>query len=51
VLRRTPIEELPHLKSHRLEGGALICICADQQSGQWLIKAIDNHILGTGARL
>jgi hypothetical protein len=26
-------------------------ICADQQSGQWLIKAIDNHRLGSGARL
>jgi hypothetical protein len=26
-------------------------ICADQQSGQWLIIAIDNHRLGSGARL
>jgi hypothetical protein len=26
-------------------------ICADQQSGQWLIKAIDNHRLESGARL
>jgi hypothetical protein len=51
VLRRTPLEELPHLKSYRLEGGTLIYICADQQSGQWLIKAIDNHRLETGARL
>jgi hypothetical protein len=51
VLRRTPIGELPHLKSYRLEGGALIYICADQQSGQWLVKAIDNHRLGTGARV
>jgi hypothetical protein len=51
VLRRTPIEELSHLKSYRLEGGALIYICADQQSGQWLIKAIDNHRLESGARL
>jgi hypothetical protein len=33
-----------------LEGGALIYICANQQSGQRL-KAIDNHRLGTGARL
>jgi hypothetical protein len=51
VLRRTPLEELPHLNSYRLEGGALIYICADQHSGQWLIKAIDNHRVGTGARL
>jgi hypothetical protein len=51
VLRRTPIGELPHLKSYRLEGGALIYICADQQSGQWFIKAIDNHRLESGARL
>jgi hypothetical protein len=29
VLRGIPIE-LPHLKSYRLEGGALIYICADQ---------------------
>jgi hypothetical protein len=45
VLRRTPKEELPHLKSYRLVGGALIYVCADQQSGQWLTKAIDNHRL------
>jgi hypothetical protein len=30
---------------------ANIYIYADQQSGQWLIKAIDNHRLGSGARL
>jgi hypothetical protein len=51
VLRRTPLEEQSHLKSYRLEGGTLIYICADQQSGQWLIKAVDNHKLGTGSRL
>jgi hypothetical protein len=51
VLRGTPIGELPHLKSYRLEGGALIYICADQQSGQWLVRAIDNHRLDSGARL
>jgi hypothetical protein len=51
VLRRTPTEEPPHLKSYRLEGGTLIYRCADQQSGHWLVKAIDNHRLGTGARL
>jgi hypothetical protein len=32
-------------------GGALICACADQQSGQWLIKAIDDHRLESGTRL
>jgi hypothetical protein len=26
VLRGTPLGELPHLKSYRLEGGALICV-------------------------
>jgi hypothetical protein len=51
VLRRTPTGELPHLKSYRLEGDRLIYICADQQSGQWLVKAIDNHRLETGASL
>jgi hypothetical protein len=34
-----------------LEGGALIYICANQQSGEWLIRVIDNHRLGSGARL
>jgi hypothetical protein len=51
VLHRTPAGELPHLKSYRLQGVALIYICANQQSGQWLVKATDNHRLGTGARL
>jgi hypothetical protein len=51
VLRRIPIGELPHLKSYILEGGALIYMCADQQSGQWLIKAIGNYRLESGARL
>jgi hypothetical protein len=51
VFRGTPKGELPHLKSFRLEGGALMYVCADQQSGQWLIRAIDNHMLGSGARL
>jgi hypothetical protein len=51
VLRGTPIGELPHLKSYRLEGGALTYISDDQQSGQRLIRAIDNHRLGSGARL
>jgi hypothetical protein len=50
LLRRTPLE-LPHPKPYSLEGGALIYICADQQSGQWLTKAIGNHKLRTGARL
>jgi hypothetical protein len=38
-----------------VEGGALTYICvyiwADQQSGQWLIRATGNHRLGSGARL
>jgi hypothetical protein len=51
VLHRTPIGEPAHLKSYWLEGGALIYRCANQQSGQWLVKAIDNHRLGTEARL
>jgi hypothetical protein len=51
VLCGTPIGELPHMKSYRLEGGALICICANQQSGQWLVKAIGNYRLESGARL
>jgi hypothetical protein len=51
VLRRTPVEELPHLKSYRLEGSALIYICTDQQCGHWLSKAINNHRLETGTRL
>jgi hypothetical protein len=51
VLRWTPVEELPHLKSYRLEGDALIYICVDQQSSQWLFKAINNHRLKTGTML
>jgi hypothetical protein len=51
ALRRTPLAELPRLKSYRLEEGALIYMCVDQQSGQWLIKTIDNHELGSGGRL
>jgi hypothetical protein len=43
--------EGPHLISYRLVGGALIYVCADQQSSQWLIKAIDNHRLKSGTRL
>jgi hypothetical protein len=51
VLCRTSIGEISHLKSYRLEGGALIYMCADQQSDQWLVKAIDNHRLESRARL
>jgi hypothetical protein len=50
-LRGTPLGELPHLKSYRLEEGARIYTCADQQCGQWLERAIDNHRLGSKARL
>jgi hypothetical protein len=42
-LSRTPLAELPRLKSYRLDGGAIIYTCVDQQSGHWLIKTIDNH--------
>jgi hypothetical protein len=51
MLCRSPVEELPHHKSYTLEGSAFIYICADQQSGQWLSKAINNHRLETGTRL
>jgi hypothetical protein len=36
VFRGTPIKELLHLKSYRLEGSTIINVCANQQSGQWL---------------
>jgi hypothetical protein len=51
MLRGTAVGELPQLKSCRLKGGELIYICIDQQSGEWLIRAIYNHRLGSGARL
>jgi hypothetical protein len=47
----TPKGELPHLRSFRLEGGALMYMCTDQQTGQQLITATDNHRLGSEARL
>jgi hypothetical protein len=43
--------EVEAVISYRLEGGVLIYRCANQQSDKWLVKAIDNHRLGTGARL
>jgi hypothetical protein len=51
VLHGTPVGELPHLKAYILDRGAHIYRCADQQSGQWLVRATDNHRLGSGARL
>jgi hypothetical protein len=42
VFRRTPKGELPHLRSFRLEGDALMYVCADQQSGQWLTRALES---------
>jgi hypothetical protein len=51
VFHGTPKGELPHLRSFRLEGTALMCVCAVQESGQWLTRAIDNLRLGSGARL
>jgi hypothetical protein len=51
ALRRTPLGELLRLKSYRLEGGALIYLCVDPQSGQWLIRAVDNNELGSRGKL
>jgi hypothetical protein len=51
VFHGTPKGEQPYLRSFRLEGGILIYVCANQQSVQWLIRATDNHRLGSGARL
>jgi hypothetical protein len=53
VLHGTPIGEIPQLNSYRLEGGAFIYIYiyVDQQSSQWLVRAIDNHRLELGPRL
>jgi hypothetical protein len=39
------------MKSYTLKGGALMYICTNQQSGQWLIRATDNHRLESGARM
>jgi hypothetical protein len=51
VLHGTLKVKLPHLRSFRLEGCALMYVYADQQSVQWLIKATDNHRWGSGGRL
>jgi hypothetical protein len=50
VFRGTVNGEMPHLRSLKLKGGALtyVYVCADQQSGQWLIRATR---LGPGVRL
>jgi hypothetical protein len=45
------LKELPHLRSFGLEGDAFLYVCAEQQSGQWLIRATDNHRLVLGVRL
>jgi hypothetical protein len=50
LFRGTP-KELPHLRSFILEGGALQYVCADEESGQRLIRVIENHMLGSGTRL
>jgi hypothetical protein len=34
-----------------LEGGALIYVSTNQQSGQWLTEAINGHRLGEGTLL
>jgi hypothetical protein len=51
VFYETPLEEPSYLNSYRWEGGALIYVCTDQQSGQWFVKASDNHRMRSGARL
>jgi hypothetical protein len=38
---------LPHLGTFR-EGGVFMYVFANQQFGQWLTKATDNHGLGFG---
>jgi hypothetical protein len=50
VFRGIPLE-LPYLKSYRWERGALIYVCANKQSGQWLIKATDNQRMVSGVKL
>jgi hypothetical protein len=42
--------EIPHMRSLRLEGDAIMYVCSDQQTGQWLIIVTKNHRLGYGAR-
>jgi hypothetical protein len=42
VLRRTPKEELPQLKSYRLVGGALIYVCALPQL-EWVVGLLAGH--------
>jgi hypothetical protein len=51
AFRTTPKERLPRLRSYRLEGGALIYVCTDQQSGQWLTEAVNGHRFREGTLL
>jgi hypothetical protein len=51
TFRTTPEGILPRLRSYRLEGGAFIYICAEQQSGQWLKNAMHGHKLREGTTL
>jgi hypothetical protein len=51
AFRTTPKGNLPQLRSYRLEGGALMYICAYQQSGQWLKNAMHGHKLRQGTTL
>jgi hypothetical protein len=51
VLHGTLEGELPHLRYFRLEGSAFVYVCADQQSGQGLIRVTVNHRLGSVAML
>jgi hypothetical protein len=51
AFRTTPEGNLPRLRSYRLEGGALMRICADHQSRQWLKNAMHGHKLREGTTL
>jgi hypothetical protein len=53
VFRGTFKEELLvlYLRSFRLERGAPMYVCDNQESDQWLITATDDHRLGPRARL
>jgi hypothetical protein len=46
AFRKTSRKRLPQLRSYRLDGGALMYVCASQWSGQWLIEAINGQAQG-----
>jgi hypothetical protein len=47
----TPRERRLRIRSYRLESGTLIYVCTEQQSGHWLIEAINGHRLREGTML